>query len=144
MYPYDSGTTPYQQSQQFIQNQLQQMLNQQPSQQQQAIHTTKVNGRAGAEAFYLPPNSDTLLLDMNNPIVWSVQTDGAGYKTVIPFDISQHKEVKQEDVLNQLESRISKLEEVVSNGKSYSSNNNAKPKSGNFNNDAGSRSNDKG
>ena len=34
------------------------------------IHVTKVNGRAGAEAYNMPPNSDDLLLDMNDPILY--------------------------------------------------------------------------
>ena len=36
---------------------------------QQEVHSVKVNGRAGAEAFSLPPNSDDILLDQNDPII---------------------------------------------------------------------------
>ena len=138
MFPYDSNNM-YQQQ---IQNQLQSMLNNPTG--QASIHTVKVNGRAGAESFQMPPNSDALLLDVNEPIVWSVVTDGAGYKTIEPFDISKHKEVKQEDVLKSLDDRISKLEEAMRNGKSNSSNVNTKSKSGEFHNDAGNRSNAQG
>ena len=131
MYPYDNN--PY--NQDFMKTLL---SNTQP--QAQSRHVTKVNGRAGADAFNMPPNSDDLLLDMNDPIVWFVQTDGAGYKTVTPYDISLHKEVKQEDQMKSLEERISKLEEAM-NGKSNFRENNSRPKSGNGNNDASSRSN---
>ena len=109
------------------------------SQNQQERHTVKVNGRAGAEAYNLPPNSDELLLDLNDPIVWFVQTDGAGYKTVIPYDIAPHKEVTQKDILQSLDQRIAKLEEVILNGKPDNSAT-AKSKS-ERNNDAGNRSN---
>ena len=43
---------------------------------------TRVNGRNGAEAFRMAPNSSILLMDENDPIVWMKQTDGAGYATV--------------------------------------------------------------
>ena len=103
------------------QNQLAQMLTQQISQPRQEEHTVKVNGRPGAEAYQLAPNSDKLLLDSSAPIVWLVQTDGAGYKTLTPYDIVPHKETKPEDVYKTLEDRIAKLEEVV-NGKSNTTN----------------------
>lgn len=105
------------------QNQLAQMLTQQITQPgfKQEEHTVKVNGRPGAEAYQLAPNSDKLLLDSSAPIVWLVQTDGAGYKTLTPYDIVPHKETKPEDVYKTLEDRIAKLEEVV-NGKSNTTN----------------------
>lgn len=109
MWPYDVNG----QNNQFIQNLMTQSMNQ-----QQAIHTVKVNGRNGAEAFALAPNSDTLLLDTSDAIIWFVQTDGAGYKTITPYDITPHKEIKEEDKFKSLEDRISKLEETINNGKS--------------------------
>ena len=78
----------------------------------------KVNGENGAQAFQMGPNSRILLLDENNPIVWLVQTDGAGYKTIEPYDISPHKAAPPID-LNNLEARIASLEEKI-NAKSYS------------------------
>lgn len=103
MYPFDNNEL------------VKQMLAQ--TNQQTETHTPKVNGRAGAEMFQLPPNSDVLALDQNEDIVWSIQTDSAGYKTCIPWDISKHKEVKQQDVIKSLEERITKLEEALRNGK---------------------------
>lgn len=73
----------------------------------------KVNGRGGADAFQMQPNESDLLLDTTAPIVWLVQTDGAGYKTVTGYDITPHEEKPQEDVYKTLEDRIKKLEEVV-------------------------------
>lgn len=40
----------------------------------------KVNGRGGANAFQMGPNSSILLLDETDNIVWLAQTDGAGYQ----------------------------------------------------------------
>ena len=136
MYPYDN-------SQQLFQNQLLQSLTPQPMQQPQR-HVTKVNGRQGAEAFSMPPNSDDILLDMNEPIIYFVQTDGAGYKTITPYDIQAHKEERPEDKYKQLENRISKLEEAYRNGKSNNRPYDQKPKSFEQHNDAGSRSNASG
>ena len=47
----------------------------------------KVNGRGGANAFQMGPNSSILLLDETDNVVWLAQTDGAGYKTVTPFSL---------------------------------------------------------
>lgn len=81
----------------------------------------KVNGANGANAFQMGPNSKILLLDENNPIVWYVETDGAGYKTVTPYDISLHQDAPPVD-LNSLEARIALLEEKI-NAKSNSGTN---------------------
>ena len=78
---------------------------------------TKVNGRGGAEAYQLAPNSSVLLLDTTAPMVWLVQTDGAGYKSLVAYDITPHEEEKPVDNFKSLEERIKKLEEAV-NGKS--------------------------
>lgn len=51
----------------------------------------KVNGEAGAKNFHMGPNSSSLLLDETAPIVWFVQTDGTGYLTATPFDITPHQ-----------------------------------------------------
>jgi hypothetical protein len=134
---------PYKKQNELIQQQLQQMMVGNSGNVMEK-HVTKVNGRAGAEAFALPANSDDFLLDINDPVIWFVQTDGAGYKTVTPYDISPHKEVKQEDVIKSMEDRITKLEEALRNGKSNYAANPKQSKSGNVNNDASSRSNDKG
>ena len=98
--------------------------NQQLSQllfQQNKQEVIKVNGRGGANAYNLAPDSSALLLDTSAPIVWLVQTDGAGYKTLTPYDITPHEEVQQENVYKSLEERISKLEETI-NAKSDTTN----------------------
>ena len=99
----------------YTQNLYQQML--QPLQQD----VVKVSGRNGAETYQLPPNSSALLLDSTAPIVWLAQTDGAGYKSLVAYDITLHKEELIVDNYKTLEERIEKLEEVV-NGKSNSTN----------------------
>ena len=70
----------------------------------------KVNGENGARAYQLAANSSVLLLDETQPVVWLVQTDGAGYKTVTPFTITPQKTTPEVDV-NELEERIKKIEE---------------------------------
>ena len=72
----------------------------------------KVNGINGVNAYQMPPNSSALLLDTTDSIVWLVQTDGAGYKTSTPYDITPH--VSQEETqYKTLEERIAKLEESI-------------------------------
>lgn len=76
---------------------------------------TRVNGRNGAEAFRMAPNSSILLMDENDPIVWLKQTDGAGYATVTPYTVTPYQAAAPVDV-NGLEARVKRLEEML-NGK---------------------------
>lgn len=77
---------------------------------QQIVH---VNGENGARAYNMPmPNSSVLLLDENDPIVWLVMTDGAGYKTVTPYHIEPFV-VEPEPDLKSLLTRIENLEERI-------------------------------
>ena len=111
----------------------------------------KVNGREGALAFPLGPDSSALALDLNDPILWVIVSDSAGYKTVTPWDLSNHREdppVKESDLNSQLEkltSRIDDLEERMNRaygkpGNKQSWSNNGKPNGGN----GGSSGNDQG
>ena len=75
----------------------------------------RVNGENGAKAYQLAPNSSALLLDESAPLVWLVQTDGAGYKTAVPYTIAPYQSHPSPD-LNDLEERIKRLEEML-NGK---------------------------
>lgn len=77
---------------------------------QQRTEVIRVNGRPGAETYAIGPNSSALLLDESGTIVWLVTTDGAGYKTVAPYDISPHQTPAAPD-FSSLEARIKKLEE---------------------------------
>ena len=78
----------------------------------------KVHGREGANAFQMGPNSSIILADDTNPIVWFVQTDGAGYKTVSPFKIVPEQEEQTIDIpslmtrMDQLEAELASLKEV--------------------------------
>lgn len=116
MYQNYQSFTP--QQNQFIQQMLSNSYNQAQNFQQE-IHAVKVNGEPGARSYALPPNSDAVLVDTSASMVWLVQTDGAGYKTLTPYDITLHEEPKPDDSIKKLEDRISKLEERLSNGKSY-------------------------
>ena len=78
----------------------------------------KVNGEAGAKAFHMAPNSNTLLLDETQPIVWLVQTDGAGYLTTTPYDITPHQNAPEIN-LNNLEQRVAQLEATINAKQSY-------------------------
>ncbi len=73
---------------------------------------TRVNGKNGAEAFRLAPNSSILLMDENDPIVWLKQTDGAGYATVTPYTVAPYQAAAPVDV-NSLENRVKRLEEML-------------------------------
>lgn len=80
----------------------------------------RVNGENGARAFQMAPNSNAILLDETAPLVWVVQTDGAGYKTVTPYTITPYQAEPPVDV-RALDERIRRLEETI-NAKSDSVN----------------------
>ena len=72
----------------------------------------KVNGEAGARAFQMGPNSNMFLADATNPnIIWLVQTDGAGYLTPTPLDVSIHQ-TEQQTTYSSLEERVKHLEDM--------------------------------
>jgi hypothetical protein len=72
----------------------------------------RVNGENGAKMINLAPNGSALALDENAPILWVVQADGAGYKTVTPFSITPYQAATTPDY-NTLEARIKRLESLI-------------------------------
>ena len=72
----------------------------------------KVNGENGARAYQIGANSSALLLDESGLLVWLVVSDGAGYKTVTPYDITPHQAAPAPD-FGSLESRIKRLEDLI-------------------------------
>ena len=87
-------------------------ISQNPYHQQPKQEVIKVNGEGGARAFPIGPNSSALLLDVSGELVWLVVTDGAGYKSIMPYDITPHKGAEAPD-FSTLEQRIERLEEKV-------------------------------
>lgn len=114
---------PYQMP--MFQNPYQSRLDAMQQPMAQRCEITRVNGQNGAEAYQLPPNSSNLLLDETAPIVWLVQTDGAGYKSLTPYTISPYQAAPPVDVQS-LEERVKKLEELIN--ESYSANARTKSK----------------
>lgn len=100
---YNTYQNPYLPGNQFMQN-----FNPQPQQ----VQVVRVNGRNGAETYAIGPNSSALLLDESGTLVWLCMTDGAGYKTVTPYDITPHQTAPVPD-FGDLETRIKKLEDFV-------------------------------
>lgn len=87
-----------------------------PQQTGPRMEVVRVNGRGGADAFRMGPNSSALLLDESGMMIWAVSTDGAGYKTIVPYDVTLHQDAPPPD-FNSLETRLKRLEEIV-NGNS--------------------------
>lgn len=77
----------------------------------------RVNGENGAKTYQMAPNSSALLMDESAPLVWLVQTDGAGYKTAVPYTIAPYQSQTAPN-LNDLEERIKRLEEMLNGKKS--------------------------
>lgn len=78
----------------------------------------QVNGKAGAEALKMAPNSSIFVQDATNGNrIFLCMTDGAGYKTVkgiiCTFEEEQERK-QQESIILSLEERIKVLEGIVS------------------------------
>jgi hypothetical protein len=60
----------------------------QPNQMQQPYDArVRVNGRNGADAYWMPPDSHAILLDEGEDILYYKTTDSAGYPSVREFDL---------------------------------------------------------
>ena len=87
----------------------------------QRYQVITVKGMPGANTLQMLPNSKALVLDEDEPIVYFIQTDGAGYKTVTPYDISPHQ---QAQAMNPFEERLAALEREVMQMKEHRGMNN--------------------
>lgn len=84
----------------------------------QPSQVIKVNGENGARAYQIGANSSALLLDESGLMVWLVTSDGAGYKTVTPYDITPHQVTPAPD-FGSLESRIKRLEDMLNDSTDF-------------------------
>lgn len=75
----------------------------------------RVHGKNGAEAYPMQPNSEILLLDDSQPVVWHKKTDGAGYAILNGYSISALKSENEiaENRYNEIEKRLASLEEKI-------------------------------
>ena len=87
-----------------------------PQQSLPVMQVVRVNGRGGAEAYAMGPNSSVLLLDEHEPIVYLKVTDGASYSTISAYNIAPVKEEIKDSSVNYsaLEERVAKLEDLIS------------------------------
>jgi hypothetical protein len=77
--------------------------------QQQVV---QVKGENGARAYQMGANSSAWLLDESGLISWLVTTDGAGYKSVYPYDVTPHQDAPAPDY-SAFDNRLSTLETGV-------------------------------
>jgi len=85
----------------------------------QRITVDRVNGRQGAEMYGMAPDSSALILDTNNPIIWFIQTDSAGFKSITQLDFVIHKDEPAQDIknfdsrMNEFDERLRTIEEAL-------------------------------
>lgn len=114
-YPYFMPPNVGPMNGQFQQQMEMQNNNFQPMLPRQEI--LRINGMNGVNALRMAPNSSVLALDSEQPILWLIQTDGAGYKTPTPYQIVKIEEKPAIDNSNNyemLEQRIANLEAIIS------------------------------
>ena len=83
----------------------------------QRYEIIRVNGRNGAEALQMAPNSSIFVADETNANrIWLCMTDGAGFKTVRAIHCEFEDVIEQTQAANQfaaIEERLTKLEGIV-------------------------------
>ena len=75
----------------------------------------KVNGREGANAYPIGPNSSAIVLDANDPLIWVITTDASAYKTLTPFSITPYipeQPVTTSDLKDQLTVMMDRLDKI--------------------------------
>lgn len=77
-----------------------------------------VNGENGARAFRMAPNSQCLLLDDTNPIIWLCVSDGAGYHTATPYKIEPYTPQNPQQDIQSVYGKIAELEKEIEGIKS--------------------------
>ena len=84
----------------------------------------RVSGRAGADAFIMPPNSEAILLNENENIFYYKTTDGAGYPTVQECEFNLRTPAATatvayatQDELTALREEFAELKGALNNGK---------------------------
>lgn len=77
----------------------------------------QVNGKAGAEALQMEPNSSVYVQDSTKgDRIFLLMTDGAGYKSVkgiIGVFEEEQEKAQQESAIASLEARIKRLEDTL-------------------------------
>lgn len=74
----------------------------------------EVNGMQGAQAFVsmMLPNSNAIVMDQNDPLVYIIMTDGAGYPTINPYQLIPYEPPKPVDA-NAVMARMDQLERTM-------------------------------
>lgn len=86
----------------------------------------RVNGKGGADAYILPPNSSILMLDNTQPLVWLKTTDGAGFPTVTAYNCTPVTEPQSAET-SDLEKRLEALEKNMEELKNVKQQSDVKP-----------------
>lgn len=98
---------------------------------------TEVYGMQGAQAYQMPPNSSTILLDSNTPVIYIKRTDGAGCPSIVAYNLVP---VQSQNNTSELEKRVQKLEDIINESYTFDASKlkpreSAQPDHGNQNND---------
>ena len=79
----------------------------------------KVKGEGGAKSVKIPPNSSCLAMDIDEPIVYLIQTDSTGYPSVEAYAIKRIP-TESEKAASAIEQVMGTLNNVVNDMKAMS------------------------
>ena len=126
-YPYNAGfQNPY------LQTPYSTPYNAPQAQNYARYEIIKVNGKSGADALQMAPNSSVFVADETNANrIWLCMTDGAGYKTVRAIK-AVFEDVEEKNAFTAFDERLKRLEDAYEQLNTRS----AKPKQSNVKADA--------
>lgn len=79
----------------------------------------RVSSVDSAKSLCLRPNSEVLALDENQPILYLVRSDGAGYNSVFAYDITEHIANKEKTNEYITKAEFEELRKELNSVKSY-------------------------
>lgn len=94
------------------QNPFAQYLMQSLGIQKQPTKVMQVKGKEGANLVDMAPDSEILVMDETDPIIWYIKTDSVGQKDITGLDISIHED-EEKKTMESLEERIARLERMM-------------------------------
>lgn len=113
-YPYTTGGSQYNTflNQFNQQNPFAQYFMQSLGIQRQPTKVMQVKGKEGANLIDMAPDSELLVMDETDPIIWYIKTDSVGQKDITGLDISIHED-EEKKTMESLEERIARLERMM-------------------------------
>lgn len=76
---------------------------------EQAQQIQYVNGIESARQYQLPPNSSVILMDANEAVFYTKQTDASGYGVVKSYTFQESEQIAPQDELKRIKTELNEV-----------------------------------